>query len=291
MTTPAPLYVPAPAVAPAPFGLFSVAQMPAESDPHWQFGGLQYEPIACHLARSWSDECVQESPGEAETKIVDEGVPLVTASPFVVYTAFECAAVGRSLEEQEARARDVLVLGEQFAVEAAFWSGTAGGTANAVTPFLADPTCTDLTPTPGVATDIVHGVGLLEDHLGANYGAAGVLHTPRLTAANAAHHKLASRDGSRLVSLLGNRWAFGGGYSGLAGPAGAAPAEAAWIIATGEVTVRRSEIFTQPAPIEQALNKSTNEVELQAERVYAVAFECVCAAVLVDVSCPCAAGS
>ena len=81
---------------------------------------------------------------------------------------------------------------------------------------------------------------------------------------------------------------LGGGY-GHSGPVGQPVldpyANQAWIYATRQVTVRRTEIFV-PGDIESgtALNWAHNNAFVVAERVYVVDFPCQSAAILVDLT-------
>jgi hypothetical protein len=79
--------------------------------------------------------------------------------------------------------------------------------------------------------------------------------------------------------------AFYGG-SPNTGPDGSpAPAGTAWIYASGTVVIRRSEIFVNPDTLAAALNRSTNEVLVLAEREIVITRECGTAAVLVSINC------
>jgi subtilisin family serine protease len=276
------LYVKAPAVERYGFGLFSVAIMPApEADPHWRCG-VEYEPYACDQARVEGDRCATPQPD----KEVDDGVPLVTGSPFTVYDGYLCRLPGRPSEaEIHDRATQALELGEQRAVEEVFWTGTAGNT-----PHLADPSAVVLnatpTPTAADALNIVAGVAALETYLGAHYSGVGILHMPRGAATLLSREGVIFRERTALRTLLGTGVAAGGGYAVNVGPDGTeAPDGTAWIYATGAVVIRRGEIIINPDTVAAALNRATNEVEILAERQYVITSECVLAAVLVSISC------
>lgn len=212
-----------------------------------------------------------------EAKQVPEGVPLVTGDPFVAYAGYRCALPGRSLEDAAGRARSALEMSEQRQVENAYWTGALGNDTR-----LAGPDTVTVAGAGGSPVSLADGVAALESHLGSTYGGAGVLHAGRGVATYAAGAQLVTRDGPALSTILGTRWVFGGGYPGT-GPDGAAPAEgSAWIYATGEVVVRRSEVFTTPPEPAAGFDKSSNELLLMAERVYVVTHECVTAAALVS---------
>ena len=54
-----------------------------------------------------------------------------------------------------------------------------------------------------------------------------------------------------------------------------------WIYGTGQVTIRRSPVIG-PRSVSEGLDKRTNNLQVLAERVYAVSVECIIVAVLVD---------
>jgi hypothetical protein len=92
--------------------------------------------------------------------------------------------------------------------------------------------------------------------------------------------------GTPLRTHLGTPVAAGGGYVVNTGPDGApAPPGTAWLYGTGPVSIRRGEVFINPDSIGQALNRTTNEIEILAEREYVVGFDCLLAAVLINVNC------
>lgn len=278
MPTCPPLYVDAPAVVPYGYGLFSVAQFPVDADDHWQCG-VQYEPQACVPATAWGDPCDAAQPDKA----VPAGVPLVVGTPFTIYAGFSCHLPGRTAADIQARAQQALQLGEQRAVEEAYWTGSVGST-----PVLADNVNAVILNTvagaPGALCPIA-AVGELEGYLAANYGGTGVIHAPRKTIPYLARDVLVSADRSRMSTMLGTQVAAGGGYPG-SGPDGTdAPAGTTWLYATGTVVIRRSPVWINPDSVAQALNRTSNQVDLLAERSYIVSHECVLAAVLTSLAC------
>jgi hypothetical protein len=271
-----PMYVDAPAVTPYLYGLFSVAQMPVDADEHWQCG-VEYEPQACGPAKTWADPCDDDPLNPQAPKAADEGVALVTGSPFVVYAGFNCHLVGRSEADVQARAAQALALGEQRAVEQAYWTGEAGNY-----PLLADPAAVVL---GGGAVSPIAALGALEGYLGSNYGGIGVIHTPRAVVAWLSREGVLSRDRDRLVTDLGTWVAAGGGYAVNTGPDGTpAAAGTAWMYATGAVVVRRSPVWLNPDSVAQALDRTSNLVHLLAERTYVITHECILAAVLTTIA-------
>lgn len=273
-----PLYVDPPVVEPYEFGLFSVAQMPPEDrDPHWRCG-VQYEPLTCDKARTEGDRCDTPQPD----KTVDDGVPLSMGDPFTVYDGYLCRLPGRpSQEDIVNRARQALLLGEQRAVEEAFWTGSAGND-----PHLADPSAVILNPVPTDPLNIVAGLAALENFLGETYAGVGLVHGPRGVATLLSKDGLITATRTGLRTILGTGLAAGGGYVVNTGPDGTpAPDGTAWMYATGAVVIRRGPIIINPDTVAAAFNRSTNEVEILAEREYVITRECALGAVLVDISC------
>lgn len=281
MPTCAPLYVQPPTVEPYRYGLFSVAQMPAESDPHWRCG-VEWEPLACIPAHGVGDQC--DNPGVE--KELDDGVPLVSASAFTIHANYLCRLPGRAAPgEIERRAREALRLGEQRAVEQTVWTGELGNT-----PFLADPAAVVLNDGGLPVTtplSIVGGLAALESYLRQNYGGTGVIHAPAgAVPLMAAYHQLRDPGTSGpLRTWLGTPVAAYGVAPNI-GPDGQ-PAEpgTAWLFATGPVAIRRGEVFLNPPTLAGAFNRTTNEVAMLAEREYVIGWDCLHAAVLVSINC------
>lgn len=211
---------------------------------------------------------------DAETlKVADDGVDLVTSTPFVVYHLMTCRLVGRDdLAERSARA---LELGEPRAVEQAFADLL---TANALDPDVA---VTDLTPTPGTAVDPVTGLGILEQFAGQVYGGRPTFHSTRDIASNLLARNALVATGDMLRTNLGSKYAAGSGYAGVEPIDGQTPGVGeGWLIVTGTVMLRRSDkISTGEVP---TLAQPTNEVSVLGERPESIGYECFAAAVLVS---------
>lgn len=267
-------------------GLYSVAPpQPGpvyDGDPRRWENGIQYQAEACTQTKTWAVTCGTDP--DRATKTAELTFPLVNGTPFVSYLGVECALVGRTLEEYEISVRNALDICEQRTIERTFWTGDQGND-----PHLASGAAvTILDGSDATALGIMQGVGALESWLGDNYCGVGSLHAPRGLASYAANFRLIEGSNPRLLTPLGNRWAFGAGYSANTGPDGTpAAAGTAWIYATGQVNIWRSEIWIQPGALEQAFNKRTNDVELFAERAFVITLECAIAAVRVRIDCAC----
>lgn len=272
-----------PAVAPYGYGLFSVAQQPPTEGERWRCG-VMWEPYACDESAAYGDQC----DNDGEEKTIRDGVPLVEADAFTIYDGYLCRLPGRPTEQAiRDRAETALSLGEQRAIEYVVWTGESGD--STVNPHLASPSAVVLNPVnPPTADDALSlpaALAALENYLAANYGGQGVIHASRGVVTLLAHLQLVERDGTRLRTLLGTLVAGYGG-SPNTGPDGTeAPDGTAWLYATGPVAMRRGPMFITPDTIAAALNRTTNEVLVIAEREVVVGWDCVHAAVLADISC------
>lgn len=207
-------------------------------------------------------------------KIVTEGMDTVSAEAFAIMHMFRCAAPG-SIDMGAERARRALQLGEGRAVE------------RVVARLLArDENAVKLTDT---AQHPVDALAMLEKHAGAEYPGVPIVHGTRdvgtiLTALGAV-----DRYGDHLESKQGARFSSGGGYAPLREPnsdtdtpleTNAAGVE--WLYVTGHVSVHRSEAIDVSPTI--STSPANNLFVALSERLYAVTYECVVAAVPVNVA-------
>lgn len=260
------LLLQAPPVPPRPYGLFDVAlgPMPFPS-PASVGGGVQYVPDTCE------DDIFlyqMNCPPVSGTKTFSAVETPVSGAPFAVLATYSCGSIGFSFEEAAQRVRTRLSLREQRAVERRLWQGqsVAGlglipGLFQSATPLAATSCPTD-------------AVALLQQTLADNGVVGGIIHArPYMATHIAQAHLIEQGQGRQLITYPGTPFVFGQGYNGT-GPAGeAVTATAEYMYASGRVLVwQDSEVFVPPP--EQVLNKSTNQLTLVAERVYAVAVEC-----------------
>lgn len=269
-------YVAAPTPANLPFGIFSIATMVPESDPHWQMG-VQWEPVACTATGIYSD-CTCNVPATAKT--YRTGTPLVIATPFTVYGSFKCSPIGRQ-DDAFARAKAHLLSGEERSVEFAMATQTTH-----TSQALNSTNTVDTTPVPGTPVSVAQGVGILEAYIGANASGQGViLANRRDVTLMARDHVLLdpSKSDTNLNTKLLTPVAALGGFDGKTGPsATAAGSGNSWLFALGgRPIIRRSEIMQVTGQIEDSLDRSLNNLSILAERTYAVGWDCFTAAVLV----------
>jgi hypothetical protein len=248
----APIYVEAPSIQTAQFGLLDTIGTKS-GDPHIGLG-VQYQSEFCGTARAFEKPC--DPPG---TKTADDGVALVIGEPIPVYHLFQCRIVGS--EDGSERARRSLDLGASRAVEAGFQTVFATG-------------ATDISPAGGTS-DIVEGLALLEEYAGENYGAVPVIHMTRAAATRLISRAAVFRVGDHLETGLGSLVVAGAGYGGLDQPSAPA-AGSGWMYATGAVTIWESKTIVTPMLQESPY---ANEFQALAERLYAPTFECFNAAV------------
>lgn len=279
---------------PADFGILSpAATVVYDSTTHWA-AGFGYETLDCNTTVRLSSLCSAAS-GVIAVEPGDPDLRWRDTLPFNIETEFTASTMGTRNLDFEARAQQRMEACQQKAVEFEFWTGalarqeqdqwTADGNTDTVpTRFLASDSAVDLTPTAGTAVKVKHGLALLEQALGdCGCGVRGTIHTTRGTASALG---LSASD-AVLRTTLGNVVIAGSGYTG-SGPDGTQPTgTAAWMYATGPVTVRLGAITATPGRPNrsQSVDISRNEVQVFAERPAAVTWDTCCHyAVLVDLS-------
>lgn len=261
------MYVERPGAMVPRYGLFSVANGPLDLDIHARQGGLEFQSVVCDLPTGYTVDC---PPSDTPKSFSSGGANLITADPFVVRSDLECAPTGLTNDQLRRWLIERLKAGEQARVERMFSDGL-----NGLTPSLQGATALSASST------LIAAIGKLEDWLYSRYGLPGVIHVPAV----AAQQFIAT---TGLIPAGPNLWrtAMGtlisfGNYSGK-GPAAEAPsAGTTYLYITGQVTVWRApdtDVFATPLPA--ALDRTTNQVYGQAEREYAVAYECFAASTL-----------
>lgn len=274
-----PLVTPIPGT-PLPHGILNACTTVEDVEDTHELLGVEWLALGCCPVREWRDPCAlddspgDESPGEPPVKEFCR--PEVEhAAPITLYAGAECGALGWSYDEAVAHAQATMELGEQQALEAAWWSRRL--TADAV----------DLTPEAGPVS-VAQGVAALEGCLAESYGGRGVLHVPAGAAALLGCCNLLREDpeSGSLRTLAGNCAVIGAGYSAEnTGPGGfPAPPGTAWLYITGPVHIRRGPLDTIPDR-NASVNIRTNDRRVLVERTYVVGTTCTVCAILVEV-CP-----
>lgn len=275
--------VDAPSIAPdsVSLGLFSAAVPQPNAAGQWQLGGVEYlSDGLCAKPEGWTYACPPAAPASMEAT---QGFEILGGDPFTAYLGISCALPGHTLDEFAARVRAAFLANVEPMVEQAFWTGDQGND-----PHLADATAgaVHVVAPAAAPLSLQAGVGALETYLGLNLAGRAFLHAPRIVAPYAATAQLLVDPATaRMRTPLGSRWVFGSGYAANTGPDGAAaPAGVAWIYATGQVNLWRSDVFVNPDDLRYGFNTRSNDVEIFAEQSFALTRECLTAAVAVDLA-------
>lgn len=295
--------VDSPAFTPSRFGLLSVVQTPSARDGHWQNGITWSSYCPENMGDTTYDECIaitgapEGAVPEPLTKTANVDHVMRGATPFTVYTRFDCSPVGN--EEAQRIATAALGQVEEWQVERTFWTGLVDGRTLMFPHLAASAQVVDndgiiLQPTTstavtGVAVDVATGLGRLEQALADCYGGRGVVHVPLEALATLDAHTLlrpvGGRDassgqfGRQLETLAGNLVAVGAGYPGT-GPTGVDPGTTTtWLYATGPVFMYRSSVKVNP--FSSTVDRNNNTIEMLAERTYVLGFDCCLHAVQV----------
>jgi hypothetical protein len=246
-------------------GFFNVSTGPLDLPVEARSGGIQYQTAICSLPNCYAVTCLADH----TTKVLDDGLTLITGDPFIIYSDLLCSPVGIKDPAVKTFLMERLTSGEQLLVEDVFSQQLCGQA-----PGLSDNASVDeLTP---AAADPVDAVSQLETALYSVYGQPGVLHVPYRFAAYFEYLHLAERVDGKGVwrTKLGTLVNFGN-YAGL-DPTGGDPAGGSlYIYITGQTTVWRtpdSDLFV--TSIADTLSRTTNQFTAVMEREYVVSFDC-----------------
>lgn len=269
-----------PAFTLLPYGLWDAVEQRTPGNPHWQQGVTWIE--RCPDGGTTYDECLTVTgtgaPPEPAAKADNVDQTDRGATPFTIFTEFDCAPVG--LRDAETVASDALARIEQQQVEAAFWTGTVGGQTVAFPHLAADAEVLDsqqIVLQPAATTcvtgvDAAHALGALEDCLADCYAGQGVIHIPRIALPTLAAWGLVQARDNGLFTTAGNRVVVGGGYTG-SGPDGTSPAAGStWMFATGALFGYRGDVRMHSP--RDSIDRSANTMRMIAERTYVLGFEC-----------------
>lgn len=265
---------------PLPYGILGGCTTVLDVDDPHELLGVEWRALGCCPVRD-TDWCPpdDESPGDESP-----GAPPGTkefcrpdheeARPITIYAGVECSTFGLSYEEAVEHVRATLELGEQQAVESAFWRYTLA------------PQAVDLTPAGG-PVPLAQGVAVLEGCLAESYGGVGTLHVPAGAAALLGCCSIAYREGDSLRTLAGNCVTVGAGYSAAnSGPDGSpAPPGTAWLYISGPVVVRRGPVDIIPDRAGASIDRRFNDRRVLGERTFVPATTCTVCAIQVEV-CP-----
>jgi len=245
--------VEAPAAVPYRFGLFSqVTPRTSELsgagvDEHWRLG-VQWMSQACADARLTTGPCIDS---EVDPLTPDDYCNVAKYDPFTVYAYNNDDVPGFSMDEDVANAVARLTNGEQEAAEEQVWDLATAAIGMDVVDLSAYP--------------LWYGLGYVEQALAEAYGGQGVIHMNRLTATMLADQLRI--EGGRLFTLLGTPVVAGGGYEKI----GETSPTEGLIYGTGPLVMYRGDIDTR----QTAIDKSTNQASIIAQRDYVIGWDCV----------------
>lgn len=250
-------------------------------DPHWQLG-LEFE-FDCSVEMA---STLLPCPDPFASKETEDGLTFCSATAFTVYGSYKCPPVGRIASDPKKIASNRLRKNRERAVEQIFWTGIT--TVGPINPSLqaGNDTCgnppVDLTPASGALSPVA-AIAALESSIAECVpGGVGVIHVnygflPYM----AANHLLVERN-NKFYTPPGQLVIAGAGYPG-SGPGNVpAPPGETWIFATGPISVYHSDVFSTSTKVDQAVDRSLNDVVERVEQTYAVIFECCLFAVRVS---------
>lgn len=266
------------------YGLLSVVESaPRNVDPHWQSSGFELEEYLCTPGVvGFIDQC---PPASGFVKPAQRDTQFCHSDPFNLVGSYQCPPVGQTADKAFEIARRRLLKWEGRQLEETLWTGAIANGSGFVSPSFAfgNPDC-DIDPVdvnPAGAVDPVAAISLIESALGDTTG-CGIIHAPYGLGAYLKYFRLLEKDGDAYYTPTGFRIALGHGYPG-SGPSNAAAAAGEqWIFGTGPVTLLQSDMQQVPHDIAEGFNRSVNDVEIRAEKTYAIGFSCALFAVRVD---------
>lgn len=230
------------------FGLFSLPPTapPGEAN-RWE-AGVTWEVIGCNDVGVTNGRCTVSSPVPALTPNVV--CDYAAAAPFTIYAYSDESTGGEPVERKFARARNVLMSGEQWKAESMLWANlaTSAGAADAT------------------ATDVREAIAIAEGLIAAVYGGTPVIHLSRYAATMAGQDVLVPA-GNRLRTMLGSSVVAGGGYD----TTPTAPGGAVDVYVTGDLKVIRGAIVDLTG---EAYSVRTNELSALVFRTYAIGWDC-----------------
>lgn len=285
------LIIEPPVFTPSPYGLLSVTQPATPTNTHWQ-NGVTYQANCIDAATTY-EECIAVtgtgSPPAASTFVADTNLITRGATPFTTYARFDCSPVG--LPDIISLATDALRTTGTYQVEKAFWTGLAGGQAVVWPHLAAAATVVDsqnitlqTVPVTGALSDVVTGLGFVEQKLADCYNGVGVIHIPAIAIPTFDAWNLLKVVRGQLQTLNGNLVAAGAGYPGTS-PTGSAPAAGtSWIYATGAVFELHGGVHTTDQ--RDSLDRTKNTMRVIAEQTWVLGWDCCHVGALIDLGVP-----
>jgi len=269
---------------PTPYGILSPAVTVITEESNDWLAGFQYETVDSAVTVSIDPINGAEFSASYNLVEADAKEPVLREyQPFAVKAYIKASTMGTSVEDLQKTADQALDTVLQKSIEKEFWTGRLSKQLEADNRYLSHEAAEDVTPTPGTPIKVRYGQALLEQALGnGTIGSTGVIHAPLLVASVL---DASDKDGA-LTTGLGTKVVAGAGYSNT-GPNGeVAPTNAAWMYATGPVTVRvgaTNETISEK--LSEAVITGRNTVEFYVDRPAAVTWSTTpLYAVLVDLT-------
>ena len=262
--------VPGPTFTPSPFGVLTVAQVVDDPDPHWR-NGLEWEVTPANgdtaAVTATLAPCYDVVDPEDDTaRIASSPIPKSPGgSPtfgdgdaFTLYAFHQCSTIGRTRDEDIARAGTMLTDGEPFGLASVILTGT---TEAGILPRSLVRNADTVAPTQPTVRKLV---ATLEGDLAAAYRGVGTIWLPRGAALLAFGDYLLVQQGNRLTTGVGTPVVVlpDTVFDDPQDPTSVAA------FATGPLTVYRGGVATY-----EAVDRDTNTRGVVAERTYAVAID------------------
>lgn len=265
----------APPAAPPRVGLIKSANVPQGK---WDERGIEYGSEGCQMIETLADRACEPS----EDKAPGTSGNAVEWDPYILVAADSCSALGFGARDWQGRARRLLLACESAQIEAELWNGTIADDEDLPNRALASEASDVLTSGPTGFTD---ALACLEQGLAeCNCGQRGMIHAPRQLVTHWVALNLIRREGNFLLTALDTIVVPGAGYDG-SGPYAAASEGSIWAYGTGIVDVRLGEIQIYGGPNREGLDRTTNDIEIRAERKALASWDGCChVAVEIDAS-------
>jgi hypothetical protein len=242
MTTTMPrVEVQGPPLAPYPFGLLSVVSFTTPSESH-QTSGVWWTSRGVGAVGTTYGPCDVDAPDPIDA--LDPNVECSVSNSRAVFTLYaynDEATEGNTMDEKFARASELLIAGEQRAVEAALWAALAA----------------DATVSGASGTGAAQALAYAEQEAAEVYGGTPVMHVSRYNAMRAGSDVLVP-SGTRLKSLLGSDVIAGGGYT-----------DHDVVYATGPLVITRGPVLN----LGQHIDYTTNSISAVVERTYSIGWD------------------
>lgn len=257
---------------PLRYGLLQAALGPFDLPIHARNGGLQFVSSICGEGVGYEIECIDDQNSKADA--FGLGTATILGAPFMVFATLVCPAVGYTPQELEGLVVEKLKSVEQAVVEEIFSTSTFGQAPGLVagdgivTLAGAGDTSTQ------VLSELERAMYCGTGDVDVAYGPRAVIHIPIPLLNDLKERRIIEFDGTRWRTPMGTT--VSAGCYANNDPDGAAPADGVfWMYITGQTAIWRTpDSAIQTIPIEGALNRTTNQVLMLAEREYVVAYEC-----------------